>query len=394
MFFNRKLVKEIEKYLNQPEIIVLTGMRRVGKTTLLRSIYDKTKSANKIFLDIENPIDQKIFEETDYHNIIKNLEGLGLKAKDKLYIFLDEIQAKPDIVKAIKYLHDHYRAKFFLTGSSSFYLKNLFPESLAGRKIIFELFPLDFEEFLTFKGQIKKFDSDFFKKAKNKNIIIHEKFKKLYDEYLLYGGFPQVVLSDSRQKKKQRLSDIFKSYFEKDVRMLADFKNLRVFRDLMLLLLERTGSKLDIAKLAKEMGVTRDTVYSYLYFLEGTYFIKLIAPYSQSRGREVSGGKKVYICDNGFVSQFSRASSGALLENAVSRELIKYGEVRYYQKRTGQEIDFILKDKKIAFEIKQKGNLADYKRLTGLAKQIKIKKYYIISKEFVEEKNFIAATDL
>ena len=177
-------------------------------------------------------------------------------------------------------------------------------------------------------------------------------------------------------------------------RLLADFKNLRVFRDLMLLLLERTGSKLDIAKLAKEMGVTRDTVYSYLYFLEGTYFIKLIAPYSQSRGREVSGGKKVYICDNGFVSQFSRASSGALLENAVSRELIKYGEVRYYQKRTGQEIDFILKDKKIAFEIKQKGNLADYKRLTGLAKQIKIKKYYIISKEFVEEKNFIAATDL
>lgn len=394
MFFPRKLTEEIAKYLNQPEIIVLTGMRRVGKTTLLRSIYDKIKSANKIFLDIENPIDQKIFEEADYHNIINNLEGLGLKAKGKLYVFLDEIQAKPDIVKAIKYLYDHYQAKFFLTGSSSFYLKNLFPESLSGRKVIFELFPLDFEEFLIFKGRTKKFESDFLKKSKSKNFVIHEKFKKLYDEYLLYGGFPQVVLSDSRQKKKQRLSDIFKSYFEKDVRLLADFKNLRVFRDLMLLLLERTGSKLDIAKLAKEMGVTRDTVYSYLYFLEGTYFIKLISPYSQSRGREVSGGKKVYICDNGFVSQFSRASSGALLENAVGRELMKYGEVRYYQKRTGQEIDFILKDKKVAFEVKQKGNQADYKRLAGLAKQIKINKYFIISKEFIQEKGFIAVTDL
>ena len=155
MYYPRKILDKIRPYLNQKEIIVLTGMRRVGKTTVYQILFDEIKSNNKIFLDLENPLNQKIFEEINYDNVWLNLQRLNINPKEKAYIFLDEIGAMPKIVKVIKYLFDHYNIKFFLTGSSSFYLKNLFPESLAGRKFTFELYPLDFEEFLIFKG-IKK----------------------------------------------------------------------------------------------------------------------------------------------------------------------------------------------------------------------------------------------
>ena len=161
MTFQRKLFTILKKQIKSPEIIVLTGMRRVGKTTLYQALFAEIASSNKLFLDIENPLIKKIFEELDYNNIWKNLAKLGLNTNQKTYVFLDEIQAMPAIVKPIKYLYDHYNVKFFVTGSSSFYLKNLFPESLAGRKLIFELFPLDFSEFLTFKGQSKDFYDSF-----------------------------------------------------------------------------------------------------------------------------------------------------------------------------------------------------------------------------------------
>lgn len=152
MIFPRKIQERLTKCIDEPEIVVLTGMRRVGKTTLYQSIFRSIESKNKAFFDLENPIVQKVFEEVDYNNIILNLKEYGILSKEKAYIFLDEIQAMPNIVKVVKYLYDHFGVKFFLTGSSSFYLKNLFPESLSGRKFVFNLYPLDFEEFLIFNG--------------------------------------------------------------------------------------------------------------------------------------------------------------------------------------------------------------------------------------------------
>ena len=394
MLYPRKILQPLKKHLKTKEIVVLTGMRRVGKTTAFRMIYKEIKSKNKVFLDIENPIEQKIFEEADYNNIWANLKPFGITNKEKAFIFLDEIQSAPEIVKAIKYLYDHYDVKFFLTGSSSFYLKNLFPESLAGRKFVLELYALDFEEFLIFKGQKKTFYKSFKEKEENKNAIGFEKYKKLYEEYLNYGGFPQVTLEESIDLKKEKLNDIFKSYFEKDVKILADFRDINAFRDLLLLLLERIGSKLDISKLSKEIGVSRETVYSYISFLQSTYFIELISPFSKSVDREMSGAKKIYLCDNGIVSQFSRVSEGNLLENAVYRNIKSRGEIRYYQKRSGQEIDFIIPQEKIAVEVKRKGFDKDLKKLKRLADDLELKESYIAAKEFNEKKGFIPALEI
>lgn len=394
MQYNRKILNEIEQQVNMKEIVVLTGMRRVGKTTLFQILFDKIESDNKVFLDVENVIEQKIFEEIDYNNIWANLKVYGITNQKKAYIFLDEIQTKPEIIKAIKYLYDHYDVKFFVTGSSSFYLKNLFPESLAGRKIILELFPLDFEEFLIFKEKKKEFHENFKDKDINKNLILNERYKKLYEEYLTFGGFPQVVLADDDTQKKLHLNDIFTSYFEKDVKALADFRQITIFRDLILLLMQRVGSKLDISKLSSELGVTRKTIYSYVSFLQGTYFISLIAPYTTNVNREVSGAKKVYFCDNGIINHFGKVSDGSLLENAVFQNIKKYGKISYYQKRSGAEIDFILPDKKIALEVKTKGNETYIRKLSKLAKSIGMNEYYIISQAFINEKGIIPAGDI
>ncbi|MFH1980047.1 MAG: ATP-binding protein [Patescibacteria group bacterium] len=393
VIYPRKILNSIKKQINSKEIIVLTGIRRSGKTTLYRMLFNSLKTDNKVFLDMENPIEQKIFEETDYNNILLNLSELGINPKNKMYIFLDEIQAMPSAIKAIKYLYDHYNIKFFLTGSSSFYLKNLFPESLSGRKFVFEIFPLDFEEFLIFKNQVHKFAKTFTQKDKQKNLIAYEKTKKLYEEYMQYGGFPSVVLSATNEQKKLRLNDIFKSYFEKDVKMLADFRQINAFRDLILLLMQRVGSKIEISKLSVEIGVSRETVYSFLSFLEATYFAYFMRPFSKNVDKEVSGSRKVYLCDNGFINNFAKISSGALFENSVFLNLKKYGKLNYYEKRSRGKIDFILNNK-IVFEIKTKGASFDIKKLKKIAGSIGIKQCYLLTKEFDKKDNFIPAVEV
>lgn len=393
MIFPRKIEKEIEKYIKSREIIILTGMRRTGKTVLIKSLFDKISSENKIFLDLENPLNRKLFEETNYDNIWKNLEKFGLSRGVKAYVFLDEIQLMPQIPSVIKYLYDHYDIKFFLTGSSSYYLKNLFSESLAGRKFIFKLFSLDFQEYLVFQDKPKEFFVDFEDKGKNKSEINFEIYSKYYDDYLEYGGFPEVALSKNIQEKEKLLGDIFSSYFQQDVKTLTDFKNINKLRDLIILLAPRVGAKIQITKIASELAISRETVYNYLYFLENTYFISLVGPFSKSPDREVSGAQKVYFCDNGILNMLGGASSGAVLENAVFSCLKKYGKVNYYQRRSGAEIDFVL-DEKFGFEVKNYANEFDYNKLAKLSKKIKLDRAYIIAKKYSPEKEIILAMDV
>src|SRR4030043_2085983 len=151
MIYPRTIYNDIEKYFSTSEAVILTGMRRTGKTTLLNLISHRLKTDNKLFLDLENPLNRKYFEEDDYEKIKATLEFLGLSFRKRPYILLDEIQHVRTLPSVIKYFIDHHKAKFFVTGSASYYLKNLFTESLAGRKAIFELFPLTFTEFLAFK---------------------------------------------------------------------------------------------------------------------------------------------------------------------------------------------------------------------------------------------------
>lgn len=393
MIFPRKIDKELKKQIDSKEIVILTGMRRTGKTITMTGLFDALPAKNKLFLDLENPLNRKIFEETNYDNIWKNLANFGISDKEKSYIFLDEIQRMRQIPSAIKYLYDHYDVKFFLTGSSSYYLKNLFTESLAGRKIILELFPLDFEEYLVFQGEAKRFFADFKEKEKQKNEVAFGVYEKYYDDYLEYGGFPRVVLEKNIDQKKKLLNDVFSSYFEQDVKTLADFKNIEKLRDLIILLSARTGSKIEITKLSAELGVSRETIYGYLSFLENTYFIFLARPFSRNTDREISGARKVFFCDTGILNIMGKISSGAIFENAVFESLKNYGKINYYQRRSGAKIDFVL-DEKIGFEVKNQGGGFDVKKMEKLGKNIGLEESYVISKKYSKDPGVILAMDV
>lgn len=390
MYFEREIESKLIEQLQKKEITVLTGMRRTGKTSLLKHLFESIKSKNKVFLDLQNLLEQKIFDEIDYNNIITNLKQYEITISKKLYLFIDEIQFMPQVTNAIKYLYDHYNIKFIITGSSSFYLKNLFPESLAGRKIVFELYPLTFNEFLVFNGKKIINVDNFSLKAESKNLIEYERVNKYYMEYLKYGGFPQVVLESDIVQKERLLNDIFNSYFQMDLLTLSDFKKVDALKKTIFLLMERVGSKLDISKLASLTGVSRDSIYSYLNLLEGSYFFHLITPFTKNKDREVSGTKKVYICDTGILNLLSNVSDGNLLENSIFNNLKKYGKINYFQKRTGLEIDFIL-NKSIALEVKTTGDISDIKRLKRLVKQLNIKEHYLISQNYLEEDESICA---
>ncbi len=377
MNIQRDIYAEIEPYLDHPEAIVITGMRRTGKTTLLRFMYEKVGQNNKLFLDLENTLNRKYFEEEDYERIKFNLEILGLNFKNRASLFLDEIQFIKNLPSIVKYLADHYDVKFFLTGSSSFYLKSLFSESLAGRKYIFELFPLNFNEFLRLKGEQIRVSSA----PKNMSEAIFQALDRLYDEFLKFGGFPGVVAKENFEEKKKALNDGFSSYFQLEIVQLSDFRKTAIIRDLMLLLMQRAGSKIDIQKLSSELGVSRPTLYEYLAFLEGTYFIHLIKPYSNSMDVEVRGSEKVYVCDSGLLNNTVKVSDGALFENNIFQVLRPRGKLHYYQGSKTKEIDFIL-NRKEAYEVKLHALKQDVRYLEKISKELKIKKYRLVSKTY------------
>lgn len=139
-------------------------------------------------MDLENPLNRKYLEEENYENIKRSFQFQGIDFTRKAFIFLDEIQLVKNLPSVVKFFIDHYQTKFFLTGSASFYLKNFFTESLAGRKYIFELFPLSFQEFLSFKEVTFKIPEN----PQNITRAIFNTIAPLYEEYIIFGGFPRL----------------------------------------------------------------------------------------------------------------------------------------------------------------------------------------------------------
>ncbi|MGB7294227.1 MAG: ATP-binding protein [Candidatus Aminicenantales bacterium] len=378
----RLILDKIRPYHDSPEAIIITGMRRTGKTTLLKLIFSRIQSPNKLFLDLENPLNRKYFEETDYAHIKSSLEILGLDFAQRTHVFLDEIQLVPALPSVVKYLIDHYQAKFFLSGSASFYLKNLFSESLSGRKFIFELFPLTFGEFLVFKDSPLKIPGD----PRNIARPVFESISLLYDEYLRFGGFPGVVLKTNPTEKAMTLDDIFTSYFQWEVLQLGDFRKNAVIRDLIVLLAQRIGSKLDVQKISKELGISRPTLYEYISFLEGTFFFKLIRPYARAKDTEIRKSPKVYLCDTGLANRLAKLDEGRIFENSIFQNLRAKGEIAYYEKKNGAEIDFLL-DKTHAFEAKITPRQRDVNQLKRVAEELGMKSFHAVSKNFTDLKN-------
>ena len=387
-FIERQIYIKIRDHLKYKEITVITGMRRVGKTTIVNKLLEDIESENKAYFDLEKITNRIIFEEKNYDNIISLIEKeTKISFKEKTYIAIDEIQLSPNIASVLKYLYDHYDIKFIVTGSSSFYIKNLFTESLAGRKMIFEVYPLNFSEFLEFKRIKYGKDGDF---LDNKfSFQEYEKLKLFYDEFIEYGGFPEVVLANDFEYKRKKILEIINTYVNLDIASISDFKEDRETYSLIKMLASRVGSRIDNSKLSILSGLSRDDITNYLDFFEETYLISRIPVFTTNNDREIVKAKKLYFIDTGIANVLADLSSGAKFENTVFNQLRHFGEIKYYALKTGREIDFVLfkgKDSPIALEAKETPtnndivNTLKYSRIAGIEKTRIVGRY--ISPEF------------
>ena len=377
----RDIWPALKRELGNKEILVITGPRQVGKTTTLKWLLEQVPE-NKVYLDLTLSATQRLFDYEDYENIANHLKGFGLDFSRVPVIAIDEIQYSKHIPRVIKYLYDHYGIKFILSGSSAFYLKNHFSESLSARKIVYELLPLSFREFLAIKNvKYKPAQPDFSTLSDAVfDSFAHGTLAPLYNEYIEFGGFPGVALSEAVERKRRMLDIIFSSYINLDVAQLADFKSVSDLRKLVSLLAARVGSRLNIDELSKIIGLSRPTVMNHITFLEQTYLIRLLPAFSKNTSVRERIPRKVYFVDTGIANVNADISGGAKFENTVCHQLQAYGKTCFSNK--SGEIDFVLaRDKNfIALEAKETPIDSHLKELRKRAAQIQAEPFAIIGR--------------
>lgn len=371
--FKRKMYYRLLEENVSPKISIVIGPRQVGKTTIMKQLREELGG---IYLDLDILENFEKFET--YEKAIEYLKLEGLD-ESKFYLFLDEFQRYDNITKVLKNIVDHHdNIKIYATGSSSLQIKGRVQESLAGRKFLHYLYPLDFEEFYEFKGEQK---AKLKRLREMKSTSSKPDFYKLLEEYLIYGGYPEVVLSPD---KKEILGSIFDSYIRKDLVDYLNSDELIGIKKLIQYLAVNNANKLNLKEMSHSLSIQRHKIEQYLEILEETFIIQRINPFFTNKNKEITKAHKEYFIDNGtrnyFLNNFNppnlRNDSGFLFETFVASEIrknCKY-DLKFWQDKQKHEVDFII-DKvheQIALEVKFKENLksADYRNLDKLPETI------------------------
>lgn len=367
MYFNRTICLEAEKYLNKPEIQLFIGARQAGKTTILKQIHEKLVQKNELtfFLNLEDPEYLKLLNESP-----KNLFKIfTLDLKKRTFIFIDEIQYLKNPSNFLKYFYDEYhdKIKLLVSGSSAFYLDKKFKDSLAGRKKIFYVRTLSFKEFLLFKNETDLSKKNF----KELSLSEKEKISLYYHEYIIYGGYPRVVLS-AIEEKKDILQEIAYSYIKKDI-FDAHIRDDETFFRLFKILASGIGQLINVSELANTLNISKISINSYLAVMQKSFHIHLLRPFFKNIRKELGKMPKIYFYDLGlrnfftgnFENYIKREDKGFLLENAVFLELLKnYDEdnLNFWRTISQSEVDFII-DGKMALEVKANPGQFDPKKI-------------------------------
>ena len=224
MVVKRKLFEKLKEQSKYRKITLLIGARQVGKTTLLKELFQELSMSKKcLFLDID--ILSNYEKVSSFENLLTTikLSGYEENQKDFFYLFLDEFQKYPSLTKVMKNVYDNLlNIKIYASGSSSLTIKNQAQESLAGRKEIIEIFPLDFEEFLIFKGKNSLVENLGNIKKLSGGDLMHSlnEYYILLEEFMVFGGYPEVVLKYSKEEKQKVLEQKEKEF----IHVLSPYK--------------------------------------------------------------------------------------------------------------------------------------------------------------------------
>ncbi len=357
-------------HLDNPEISLIVGPRQAGKTTLMRLLIEHLRSQGKksLFLNYDLDSDRPYFKsQTDL------LTKIRLEIGNNGYVFLDEIQRKENAGLFLKGLSDmNLSYKFIASGSGSLELKEKIAESLAGRKRIFTLNPLSFEEFLNFKTQYHYREklADFLKTEV-------ENGQKLLREYLSFGGYPKVVTTETVEEKSEAIKDIFESYLEKDIAGLLNLKRTENFSNLVRTLSSQVGKLINYSELASTLGITERTVKHYIWYLTKTFVGDKISPFTRRLRKEIVKSPVFYFTDTGLANFATRdfylqdfSALGFHFQNLIYHELKTLlssaaGDIHYWRTKDGAEVDFIIDNGRSPVPIEVKLQTLSEPKITG-----------------------------
>ncbi len=360
--------------MESENIILLTGARQTGKTSMLylliRHLLKSGVPPSGIFyFDLENIHDFNLINGLkDFNDFWSVLKDNGWAGQDRVYVFIDEIQHLDRPSSFLKYLYDHYkpRLKFIVTGSSSLEIKKKFTDRLTGRVFRFNVRPLDFQEFLQFRkeDELKKAlewaNFRFWLTGEEPEKAIHDinpshisRVNVLLKEYLICGGYPGVSLKSNPLIMQKDLQEIYSLYIRRDIKDIGEIADIDGYNKLVTLLCLQTGGLIKEQELSVSSGLSRPTIKKYLFLLENTFVLGLLLPFYTNKRKEITKSPKVYFEDvglrnaviNNFVPPDRRSDGGAILENFVYTQLSRqkggYEGLRFWRSQSKKEVDFI-----------------------------------------------------
>ncbi|MHA1756035.1 MAG: ATP-binding protein [Promethearchaeota archaeon] len=322
------------------KVISIVGPRRSGKTWYFFMLM-QDKKKNSLYLDFEDSalLDIKYHEFIELINYYTEITGIFPK-----HLFLDEIQNIDNWESGIRTLLDRTNLNIYITGSSSKLLGREIATQLRGRSLTYILLPFNFKEFLNSKNvQFNDIQTD----------KVRAKVKNLLKNYLEWGGYPEVALSDQKEKI---LREYYDAIYFRDFVERHRLRSLEVARFIFSFMFQNFSNELTINRmvnLLKSRGIKmgKNTVYSYFENLKDTFAVFFINRFSQKISLRESWPKKIYICDTG-ISKILRFSEdiGKLMENCVYLELFRQTnenpitEIYYFKDNQGREVDFLIKE--------------------------------------------------
>lgn len=373
---DREIYGRIRKFIKMPQIIAFTGLRRVGKSTLMHKIIeDKIAEGFDPKNIIYFPFDE--FKDAEIRNIIAEYERIVEKdiQKEKFVILLDEVQKLRNWEDQLKSLYDVHkgRIKFFISGSESLFIGKKVTETLGGRIFSFKVEPLKFREFLAFRNFTAEPAG-----------IYGKELLKIFDEFVLTMGFPELVgVKDREVVKKYVKEGIVDKVIYRDLPALFPIKDLSLMESLLNILIEGQGQIVEVGELSKELRISRQTVSLYLRYLQDAFLVRKLYNFSTNRRKIERKLKKYYTAVNSADSVFSpdQLSKSKVFEWLVVNQL----EAEFFWRDTFKnEVDVVMaNDKFVPVEIKYGKTRTD--GLLAFMKRFGIGEGYIVSYDKEED---------
>jgi hypothetical protein len=385
--YKRALFFTLEKFLDTRQIILIYGLRRVGKTTLLYQLIDSL---------LKKGIDKKdilyfSFDEkaASLKEVFKNYSELALGEdilkRKKIYVFLDEVQKLEDWQNQLKVFYDLYpNVKFIVSGSASLIISKGAKESLAGRVYELLLPLLDFSEYLEMLGEKVRIDNIFDFESLRKTYLKKERLSPLFFSYLKKGGFIEIIKEEDDLKIKEYSKSILERVIFGDIVMTFGVKQPQVLKSILEITASNPGFLLDYSKLARIFNRDQRVIADYVEYLKYSLLVKTLYNFSGSRFISERKLKKIYLASTNFIYQFYSEKfkdpgfSGKIVENLIA----SFDDNQFFWRERQNEVDLVLKNN-IPLEIKYKANLTkeDLKGISKFIEKFGPKKAIVLTKD-------------